>query len=882
MNVPSRFLTGAVILVLAFGAFAQTPGPDEEEPKVLERISITGYHIKRIDFEGPAPVLVFRREDFEKSGVNTLGEFARYLTINFPEPVRQQGAIGATGFDLRGIGLDTTLVLVNGYRVAPYAQLAENAVDINAIPVSAIERVEILKDGASAIYGADAIAGVVNIILRDSFEGVELNAGYGTSEHGDGQELMADLVTGRDNGRGSLLFSLSWYQRQPQAMRDRDWSSDVDFSPIGGPNRRSPLGSPPGFAGYDTWIVTHDPECGTDPNISSVGPSYWGAEWGTTCQYNYAASSDLLWGIDRVGASLNGRYELKAGLSAFADLLYSHVEGEVDRAPAPFGESGIYGSDWGFPYVTADHPGNPFGEDGEVLYRPLSLGNRTHRNDSTAYRLVAGLEGSRNGWDWKLSGLYSRNKVDKTLQNMASYSRFQHALLGMGGPSGDLLYNPFGYEPQNDPALLDWIRAEGELKDRTDERSVDLLVSRFFGHLPGGPVVLAIGAQYREQKLEQWANDALLSGDLGTTHEPIAAKRDIFSAYFEFSLPLLDSLEAQLALRYEHYSDFGSTTNPKVALRWQPLTSLMFRGSYSTSFKPPSFYELYMPVLPEYRQFFDYERCDYTGQPRDCDNLYWAPVESGGNPDLEPEKGKSWFAGVVWTPGAVPGLEFQLDFWKFKHKQRIEFISGEWVLWQRGDFGITREPTEPDGTPGRITRVEESFLNTDELLTNGFDTTIRYRWQTDRAGDFRISLMHTYVDKWQITDSVDLDIVGLNYAGKYGWSGALPRNRANLNLSWEMGPHGAAANVHYIGHYQNWMNLYEDGQRTDRPMDISSHTTMDLQYSYQFEKLRDAVFRIGCNNVADKDPPLTYSTFNQPFHDPRGRFWYVRWKQPIR
>lgn len=155
-------------------------------------------------------------------------------------------------------------------------------------------------------------------------------------------------------------------------------------------------------------------------------------------------------------------------------------------------------------------------------------------------------------------------------------------------------------------------------------------------------------------------------------------------------------------------------------------------------------------------------------------------------------------------------------------------------------------------------------------------------WQTDLAGEFRVGLMHTYIDQWIITESVDLDIQDRNYAGTYRWNAALPRNRFNVNLSWERGPHGAAANVHYTGHYENWSNLWVDGEETDQPMKIPSHTTLDLQYSHGFEKLRNATLRIGCNNVFDKDLPLTYSTFNEPFHGPRGRFFYIRWQQPIR
>lgn len=572
MGTLIRFLTGVALFNLTICVFAQTdPGQDpsaDVESKALEHVTVTGYHIKRINTEGSAPVMVLEREDLEQAGINTLEEFARYLPINMPEAVRTDGAIGATGFDLRGIGTDTTLTLVDGYRIAPYAQLAENAVDINSIPVSAIERIEVLKDGASAIYGADAIAGVVNIILRKNFDGLELSAGYGISEQGDGNELLADMIAGREYERGNIMFSLAYYKLEPQAMRDRDWSRNLDYSPIGGPNTGVVHSSPPTMFRYDNEFFEADPECGTDPFTSSPIDSPYGPSGGTACAYNWATKGDLLWGIERLGGSLSGRYEINLETVFFGDILYSEVEGDLQRAPSPMYSSSVLDIDtwYHLPYVSADHPGNPFGTDGELATRPLEVGNRIHINNSKAYRGVLGVEGVWGKWEWQLSALASRNRVKKEFQNMVSYTEFQLALLGMGGPNGDLRYNPFGDKPQNEQALIEWFRTSAHLEDTSREYSAEILFNRRFGLLAGGPAGFAIGFQYREQKLEQWADEQLKSGDLGPLHDPVSADRNITSAFVEFDLPLLDKLEVQLALRYENYSDFGSTSNPKLVL----------------------------------------------------------------------------------------------------------------------------------------------------------------------------------------------------------------------------------------------------------------------------------------------------------------------------
>jgi outer membrane receptor protein involved in Fe transport len=360
--------------------------------------------------------------------------------------------------------------------------------------------------------------------------------------------------------------------------------------------------------------------------------------------------------------------------------------------------------------------------------------------------------------------------------------------------------------------------------------------------------------------------------------EPVSADRDLVAAYVEFSLPLLDSLEAQLALRWEEYSDFGSTTNPKVALRWQPADWIMLRGSWTTSFSAPNFYFLYAPTLPVGFYFRDPVRCERTGLPGDCERRLRFGVITG-NPDLDPVEGESWFAGLVWAPGFLPDFELHLDYWKFVYDEVIRRWGPGMLLNSGLEWGIERAPTEPDGTPGRILSFRLSPVNMDGLLTEGFDTTLRYAWQTERAGDFEASLLHTYVSRWEWTDTL-FWFEGVNWAGKNPGP-PMPRNRGNLNLDWSLGPHGAAANLHYFGHFEESDERWVNGEWIDQLWITSSQTTLDLQYSYTFEKLRDARLRIGCINCTGEIPPLTFD-YPDPFVDWRGRMYYLRWQQPLR
>jgi len=873
VNSSSLHRPAAIFFALCASAHSVIAASEAiEEAVVIENITVTGYHIKRSGIEGPVPVVVFGHEDLEQAGINTVEEFTRYLTINTSYPVGT-APIGAAAFDLRGIGVDTTLVLVNGLRIAPYGQAAENIIDVNSIPVSAIDRIEILKDGASAIYGADAVAGVVNIILRTNYDGIEVNAGYGVSERGDGELKNVDLIAGQDGYRGSFMFSLSWSDRGTQKYRDRNWSSDPDYTAIGGPNYRDVHGSPPTFFRYDTLSWEHDPACGTDPALSSVGVSPWGPEFGTACRLNWAYFVDLDRGFQRLGASLSGRYEMTPKLSLFGDLIYNLVEGEQNEGPDFVGSSPLL--ETSAPYVPAYHPGNPFGTDGELLSDLSDAEHRRHVNTSTAWRAVIGLQSSWRNWHWRLSGLFSENDVEKKFLNEVYASRYQLALLGMGGPEGNSWYDPFGFEARNDPAVINWLTADTSRRDTTKERSFDLVLSRTIS----GQIGVAAGLQYREQKLDQQVDENFHLLDFWWERDPLSAERTVSAAYVEVSLSPIASLEAQLALRYEDYSDFGSTTNPKFALSWQPLAYLMLRSSWATSFKPPSFLELYEPLHSWNGRYRDTIRCDFTGLSQDC--WPWEyPVEGGGNLNLEPEEGESWFLGLIWEPPSLPGFEFQLDFWKFNHEDRIQWLSGQHVLDEGGETGIVRQPVEPDGTPGRIILVQETYVNIDTLTTSGFDTILRYHWRSEQAGNFRASLMHTYIDRWELTDTSDEQLLNWNVAGDK-FQVPIPRNRANLNLSWDRGAHAVVANAYYTGHYYNDENLWVDGMPTDQRMVIPDHITLNLQYAHTFEHIRQAELRVGCNNVTDEDPPFHYWPKNEPVHDGRGRFWYVRWRQPI-
>jgi outer membrane receptor protein involved in Fe transport len=864
----------------------------DEKPLVLDRFAVTGYHLKRTDMQGPAPVVVFTMEDLDQSGVNTLDDFFRYLPQNLGndgETLRQySSSAGAASINLRGIGIDSTLTLIDGYRITPYGNYGANIdpyVDINSIPISAIERIEILKDGASAIYGADAIAGVVNIILRKNYTGIELSAGYLTTTEGDGAEWNVDLLWGWQNESTNIMLSLSYFDKNPVLAKNRSFADDVDFSDQGGPNYRAFNSSPSTWYRYDNFLEGVDEDCGIDPFITSVAVHPF---FGAYCAYNFAYVASLTNDSESFGGTFLLDHAFNDQLRGFADFFYSRRDNIQTIAPSPIVGGVLFPTLFGLPYVPANHPDNPEGVDLELAYRAVDLGNRVTHSETDIYRFVVGLEGNADLWDWKASLLTSRSNIDSIQRNSVFNSRLQLGLVGMGGDGGNLWYNPFGADPGNSPEILDWTKDDLRLGSKTTEWAADMEASTWFGNLPGGDIGMAVGIQFRHQEIDQYADKALQSGEIsgGGGQAAIDSDRDVFSAFAEFNLPLHATLEAQLAARYEHYSDFGSSTNPKVAMKWQPISSLALRGSWGTSFKPPSFRELYDPDTLDSRFYTDVERCEITGAVEDCQLSAYNRVYRG-NPNLQPEDGSSTFLGVVWSPDFWPGFSFEVDYWKFKHEDRIILLDPQVILDANGDTGILREPQTPEdielGAPGRIILVEESFRNSDVLKTSGLDFTAFYSWETEKAGEFRASLFATWISEYKLTDTNLFNAEpGKNYAGKYfANTFPVPRWRGNFNLNWNLLQHAASATVHYTGQYQNNTNEWEDGFETDRPWTIPDRFTLDIQYSYIFKKLRDAVLRVGCQNCTDEKPPTTFTMFGEYFHDPRGALVYIRWQQPF-
>jgi len=880
-------------------------GPGDEEKEFLEEVVVTGSRVIRSALDSPSPVTVYDASTLVDAGITTVEEFARYLpqnADNFSDSMTGNTPLrGTAGFNLRGIGLDGTLTLVNGRRVASFGASSDFApfVDINAIPVAAIERIEILKDGASAIYGSEAVAGVVNIITRRQVEGFTVEGGYLGNNEGDGAEWDVAVTGGWSGASTFVTGSLSYFSRDIIWSRDREFASDVDFSGRGGFNLRSTGSSPPTLTGFDpdtvditdplTWdpsflYLLPDPACGEHPEIANVDVFVPG--FLAVCRFNYQRFTSIQNPSDRLGLTANLIHEFGGGLEAFAELMYSDSDTRSVLAPTPL-----------FNYwILPDHPNNPFGDVLLARMRALDTGDRYLKSESTTWRALAGLRGYWSGWQWEAALMRSESEADETYFNAILDRQFQEALFGLAGPNGDQYYNPFGSNPQNPPEVIDHflISNVGEIQANT-ESTLDLQVSGEFGSLGGGPVGAAFGVQGRRQEIEQSIDDEIQAGSIAATggFNPINADRDIWSAFAEFFLPLHETFEVQLAARYDHYSDFGSTTNPKIGLGWRPVPDLLVRATWGTSFRPPTFRNLLDPRVVQFGGIGeDPHRCGISGDPRDCsgrDVLY----SFQGNPDLDPDEGETFLVGLAWQVPFANDLTLQLDYWQIEHSDRILFSDnfplGRLLLEQLDPFTnpfTVRVPQTPEdvalGIPGIIVQLNATYVNGGRIDTDGFDFELNYSGTVGAGHALSASLSYTYLREYRFGS----DFMGISaneeLAGGYGFLSGLPKHRANLRLGWERDAHRVTGLIAWADEFESWDNWVVDGVQTDTPFIIDSYTQFDLQYSYVFEGLRNAEIRLGCRNCTDQDPPPhNASALAEPFHEGRGLMYYIRWMQPF-
>ncbi len=838
----------------------------------VERIQVTGSHIKRTDMEGPSPVTMISEEDISNSGATDLIGLFSKLPISGQGTFSTQAnssddtANGGSSVSLRGLGADSTLILVNGRRVSvsPFAKGIDTAfVDINNIPVSAIKRVDILKDGASATYGSDAIAGVINIILKDDIDGAEIIARIGDTSAGGGKEETVSLVWGSHTDKSSHTFILDYFNREELLYGDRDYSKssnqaalrpndpfveDLDFRSSSGFPGTVALKDTPGTRLPDTF--GNDVCAPEDIDLAN-----------NLCRYDYAPMMTMVPENKRLSVNYMGKYDITDNVSGFLEFNGQSSKTTIKGAGSPsFNEL----------FMSADNPNHPFAnmpthefynQDLTMRRRMVDIGNRLKEVESDYYRTVIGLNGQFGDWDWETAFSYINSKsVERGIDGFPNSRRAQEAI-----DNGS--WNPF--EPStNTQEALDFIETTTNRVGESTNRSLDAKISGPLMEMPSGELMIAVGVEYREESISDNPDDQFLRGEVfGTEATQANGERDNTAFYAELAVPVLDSLELQLAVRHENYSDFGTTTDPKVSLLWSPIEDLSFRGSWGTAFRAPSLAQLGLGRTDESPSLVDTVRCDAVGNINKACQVQEYTAVFEGNPELGPEESTSYNLGMIYN--VTDTLNFSLDYYSYDIENIIDSDT-QFVFSNYGDDPsvVERLPSTIPNDPGEVVTIYDSFQNIGDLVTTGLDLDAKYLLETD-MGEFKFNYALNYILKYEDKRP---DVDGGQRINLEVGDFEQPKARWTAGVDWTISDFRSYLGVNYIGEFKQKEAVQKPGMD-----DIDAMMTVDASLNYY--GLTNTVLTLGATNLFDEEPPFSYHDFMgfvTSVHSGQGRFVYLQ------
>lgn len=899
---------------LAGAALAQ----QQSSPPVqkVERVEITGSSIKRIAAEGALPVQVITAEELSRKGITSAEDLLRQMGINgtgADSAVSNNNVFGndtdrltggSANANLRGLGPGSTLVLLNGRRVSTHG-MSGGAVDLHAIPMAAVARVEVLKDGASAIYGTDAIGGVINFILKNDLQGVEIGVNYaqplessgGTTRRASITGGFGDLARQRFNILASLTLDKndilrgserSWADGfQPERRLSPDSSSHPFANIISGAGTALGTGSTVGSGDATRYtrvnLLSMQNACDAIPTGVQYQPQLWNASAAANrylCNTDYGAQSMLAAPKDAVNLVARGNFLLSENHTAFVELTASRVESRSELTPTQFSTSTAAGNHYPVsgPYYLnlKNHGVNDFDPTKPIAYRwrMQDFGNRVIENVSDNTRLLLGLDGSIAAYSYKLGASTAKAEGWSNLIDGYAYTAKLNSALKTG------IINPWVKpgERQSQAAmdLIESTKARGRLQGgETTLHQLDGALSGEWLKLPAGGLDFALGFDLRREAYEfapeanafncvstlsSGATDVLLCPGNAAVRQQ---SRDIHAVYGELAVPLAKGLDLQVALRHDQYSDFGGSTNPKLALRYQPNDMILLRGSVNTGFKAPSFQQLAPNTAPllDTADWRDPQLCPVldAANPNCTRRLDYIVT---GNPLLKPEKSKQATVGIVVSP--LPDLMLYADYWRVDLSDRLRKLTlGE----VKSNYELFQSRFARDAT-GRVSLVTTGWENAADSSTKGIDWGASYQFK-HASGNWRASINGTHMlsHKERALENQPLK----EFVGEFGLRTLYLRDKFSADLNWDRDSWSATLAAVYKSSYKD-----QDMSRFGTPLrDVSSYTSFDLFGSYK--GIKNMVITAGLRNLLDKKPPFTHHNVD----DVVGAGWDPRVADPF-
>lgn len=901
-----RLALGAVLLPLA-GIVASGPALAQDGAQApIEEVVVTGSRILRRDADSVGPLTTISSNEISAIAPLGIGQILQSLPAagtSLNSNGTQGTSFGVSSVNLRYLGTvegsgNRTLVLVDGRRWvnAVGGRGFRDFVDLNTIPMGIIDSVEVLKDGASAIYGADAIAGVVNIRTRRDVDGLEATINAGETSRSDGRSIGLQLVYGKKFERSSILLSANHVDIDPILTIDRRLTERT-FVPFTSPPT-SPRGlyQLPGISTAQAPLTRIPGAAGTSPDDFRVATL-------PEDDFNPLAQGFFLAGpSERTGLFGRVTTEITPNVTMHTEALYNRRQSSQRFSPMPLSITGPQGH-----MIPADHPFNPFGVDlGGSDFRIQrwmdDVGNRENIQNVKTYRFLTGFEGSFQAfdrdWSWDLFGSFSQNEASFTAQNQIVFDRVALAI----GDNDRCVAN--GCVPLNifgsiTPEMADYIRQTGRDEHRTEQINTGFSVTGRLLELPAGPLGVAAGVEYRrESALDRPDEMVNQPAEFVTTNRSTGAPRDgtsgnynVREAYIEFDVPLLAdvagarNLDLSAAARLSDYSTFGSETTFKLGLAWRPIDDILLRTTWSEGFRAPSILELFQGGRETNFQAID--PCSgggggltgCAGVPGTYDQLQFnnglIRGQTGGNLNLEAETSETVSVGVVLTPRAIEGLSLSVDWFKIDIDDAIATRNAQQILNACANRGGTNcDLVQRDPNTGEVLRLLQSVSNFTSTKVEGVDATLRYRFSTG-IGEFnavldaaRLISFKNIVPQPDGTVTVE-ERAGLGFPART----TMPKWRGTGSLRWMNGPFEAGWRGRYIGSSRDIADNFVNGGKH------RSTLYHDLQFVYNLDQW-DASVTLGIDNVTDRSPPPSRANapinFDIFMYDARGTHWYLR------
>ena len=758
------FITlSAVAVVFAIPTWAQD---EDEDAAELGKIEVTGSRLNQTDIETAQPVTVISREQIELSGFATVAEVLQNTPYNSFGSFREtsgyaNGQASVNEISLRGLGSQRTLVLLDGRRIASTGGSGGAAQNLNQIPSAIIDRIEILRDGASAVYGSDAIAGVVNIITRKDFDGMDISVTSGSTEVGGGDYTRANITGGVSNSKGNIYYTFQHYDRRPQYYNEIPYASHASnydyFSSFGYP----------GAAITKLGIVV-DPRCpeanvgssrDNGSNTSSTFPNsyYWagpGLDTGLgRCGYDFAQDIMSIPRAKRNAFLMKSSYDLSPDVTMNTVVMFSQLEGDSRFAGTPITAP--------FPVIPSGSPNHPliaYGYDcvneadgcgsATLLLRSVPNGYRDNTVTENITDVRVGFEGVADmmgGMEWEFNVQATTNDIDNQTINLVNKT-----LLQAGLDAGTV--DPWGINSTLDEVAAQMLAFNHTGLYQADLKTVmgDLIVKFDVGELPGGAIGMVLGAEYSHSAFDQLndpeSNAFLIAGSAGGDN--ITAERARKSAFFELGLPFSEEFRVSMAGRYDEYSTqgVGSNFSPSINFEYRPASWVLLRGTYGEGFRAPAFDELFGNRSESFPSGIDITGCA-NGVAVCTATQYRAFF--GGNPDLGPEESEHYTFGAVLSP--LPELTIQLSYWhtEFSGLITTSTLNREFEAEANGETNyVTRCTANDQCQVGTVNFVSLTSNNYEGVEMEGLDFDLNYVMDTDNMGRFDMGLNAAKITKY--------------------------------------------------------------------------------------------------------------------------------------